>query len=145
MGKEKYLIPQGEVIALEPAMDIDRSGSFEGSIGVIAYEDKLLPVYSLTNNLGLSGELPESARICICLHHEDAEFGIVCDEVDSLQDLNFTVVAIPECMRSDNCPVDNLAVYGSKVVNIISSESLLKLLPDLNPTEREYIKSGQKI
>lgn len=145
LGKEKYLIPQGEVIALEPAIDIDRSGSFDGNIGVVPYENKRLPVYSLTNDLELSQTLPESRRICLCLSHDGIGFGILCDDVDNLQDVNFTVVSIPECMRTENCPVDNLAVYGNKVMNIISAESVLKLLPSSIPPEREFLTSGQKL
>ena len=132
LGKTKYLIPQGEVIGLEPAIDVDLSGLDDGSIGAISYENLKLPVYCFTQNLELTRTLPESRRICVCLRHGDIQFGLLCDEVDNAQDLNFATFMVPECMKTENCPVEKLAVYGNKVINIVNTESIARVLPPFN-------------
>lgn len=148
LGRDKYLIPQGEVIALEPAVDIDLSETDDESIGVISYKNKRLPVYNFTQNFEVSQTFPESRRICVCLHQEDIQFGILCDEVDTVQDLDFTIAMIPECMQTESCPVHNLAVYGNKVMNIISTESISRLLTSSGLPDAgllDGLKTGQKI
>lgn len=139
LGRDKYLIPQGEVVAFEPAIDIDQVSMDDGSIGRIAYKNKQLPVYSFTSALELVQTLPESRRICVCLRHGDIQFGILCDEIDNVQDLDFTLFPIPECMQTDSCPVENLAVYGNKIISIISTESISRLLPSSVSLDTELL------
>ena len=130
LGRDKYLIPQHEVVAFEPVVDIDKAEADDNSIGVISYENVHLPVYHFTSDLRLSGTTDESRRICICLRHEDIQFGMLCDEVDNVMESDFSMFNLPECMKTETCPVIKLAVSGNKVLNVIDTKSLAKLLPD---------------
>ena len=124
-------------MGLEPAVDVDLSRTDDRSIGVILYENRQLPVYCFTQDLELTRTLPESRRICVCLRHGNFQFGLLCDEVDNTQDLNFATFMVPECMKTENCPVEKLAVYGNKVINIVSAESIMRVLPSFNPSVTE--------
>ena len=120
LGRSKYLIPQEDVVAFEPVVDIDKSGTDENSIGVIAFENDSLPVYEFTSDLELSGTISETRRICVCLRHGDIQFAILGDEVDTVQSTDFSIFTIPGCMQTGNSPVRNLAVSGNKVINVIT-------------------------
>ena len=141
LGREKFLIRQEEVVALEPAMDVHKSISSEGWTGTISRDGNDYPVYNLTSNLELSNTPPDSRGICVCLSYENIQFGIICDEVDNMTTSDFTYFMVPDCMQTESCPVKNLAVSGNKVTGIISLEAIFRFLPVYASTEPDLLDS----
>ena len=120
----KLLLPQSEVWALEPAVDVDTTTRSPHGVGWISHQGDWWPVYCLTRDLAVLAELPEARRICALLKKREGYLGMVCDDLITVQGESLQFYPVPVCMRSSSSPIQNLAILG-KDVGLVSTTAHL--------------------
>jgi chemotaxis signal transduction protein len=127
-GRRKLLIPQNEIHSLEPVADIKTGDGSLEALGTIRFAGELWPVYSLTEDLDMSTEIPGSRRVCVVLSAADGYFGLLCDDVAILGgEQPLRLKPVPVCMRKSDSPVQALATLGGQVI-VVSEVALLEAL-----------------
>lgn len=117
------LIPQQQIHALEPGFDVQRA---EGDGGAwIAVAGDLYPVYCLSEDLRPVPETRGGRRICVLLDTGSRLFGLLCDQVAMLDRARTETVPLPECMRTPDTPLQELALHGERVFCVTSAPELL--------------------
>jgi hypothetical protein len=107
---------QSDVRALESASYVDANNPWEGSIGWIAYMRQRWPVYSLSDQLELSDDVPPSRRTCALLAIETGYFGMLCDDVSIVTQAAWQTHEVPVAMKNASTPILGLIHAGDKLM-----------------------------
>jgi hypothetical protein len=105
----QWLVPQAEVQSLESLTDLDRTVQAPGSLGALAFQDDWWPVFCLSGELRLLAQLPPPRRVCLLLSNGTERFGLVCDQVGTL-DHPPRLHPLPRCMTLPATPLQALAL-----------------------------------
>jgi len=126
MGDRGLLLPQHEVLSLEPIQDLESAETDDNSqIGCITLKGQQVPIYCLSRDLIPIREIPEDHRLCVLLQDElGASFGILCHDVVTMESTKLRVIPLPECMRLPGTPIRALALDGEQIFCISSSSDL---------------------
>lgn len=134
----RLIIPQTQVYALEPVLDVSYK---DDNIGYIQIDDVICPVYTLSEELTPLVTIPEQRRICVLLHtditmesalQEDLYylpanmFGLLCDQVvlDEWTD-KIEIFPLPACMRTIATKLIGLMLKDNEILGITSAKELL--------------------
>ncbi len=119
--------PQGEVVMVDLAADIQSAASEESEIGYLVQEAQKWPVIALSKSFKLLSHLPPERRFCVCFGagEDEAAFALACDEVASLA-LEEVAAFQPmlECMQSPLTPVQHLGKHAEQLVLVVSTETM---------------------
>jgi len=148
MGERDLLLPQHEVLSLEPIQDLE-SAKADGNnqVGCITLKGQQVPIYCLSQDLRPIKEIPEDHRLCVLLQDQHGvSFGILCNDVVTMESARFRVIPLPECMRLPGTPIRALVLDGEQVLCISSSNNLTALIatsgqpqPDLDDCDETGI------
>lgn len=123
MGTLKLVIPQPQVYALEPAIDVVYSD--ENTVGMVTVDDADWPVYCLSEELGLLQKIPKERRICTILYAKGGLFGLLCDQVILADWLNDAlIIPLPICTRTVQTRLQGLMLHGEEVLCMVSAQEL---------------------
>lgn len=122
------LIPQHQIQALEPAFDVQSAGGT--GVGWISMGGTRLPVYCLSNDLQTTRAVPADYPICVLLNANGNRFGLLCKQVQMLEESEVDISPLPECMRTAENPLWGLLRQGEKVVCATSADDLLACLDE---------------
>ena len=118
------MLRQSDVRALESASYVDANNPWEGSVGWISYMRQRWPVYSLSDQLELSDDVPPSRRTCALLAIEAGYFGLLCDDVSVIKQAAEQTHEVPLAMRDAYTPILGLLHAGGKLL-CVSNPALL--------------------
>lgn len=116
IGGQDLLFQQSEVRALESASYVDCNNPWEGSVGWIAYMRQRWPVYSLSEQLELLDEVPNSRRTCALLATEAGYFGLLCDDVSIVKKIEGLIHEMPTAMKKADTPIQGLLHAEKKLL-----------------------------
>ena len=127
LGRTRLLFPRSELLALEETPETGPAGD-DGSIGMVDRNAAILPVYNFDEHLQLLGEAQDTRRTCVCLRDGCSAFWILCDKAEIVDGAEMQIIALPECMRSTNTPVQALAMQGTRILCISNMERMSGLI-----------------
>ena len=134
------LIPQHQVHALEPGVDVQRSQG-DGA-DWIAVGGAPSPVYCLSADLKPIREVPAGRHICVLLDIGPRLFGVLCDQVVMLDQAGLDIPPLQGCMRTPGTPLHGLVLQGEQVMCVTSADDLLACMgqqgvdaPEWSPDE----------
>lgn len=125
------LIPQHQVHAVEPGLDVQRSAG--DAVGWIAVAGAHSLVYCLSGDLKPIREVPTGRHICVLLDSGTGLFGVLCNQVAMLEQAVIEVLPLPECMSAPNTPLQGLVLRDERVLCVTSAQDLLGCVGDERP------------
>jgi hypothetical protein len=128
IGKLDLLIPQSDIYSLEPAVDMIPSRQPSGSIGQIEQEDNIWSLYGFSEDLTLLDRWIKSYRIAILMKNVDPVYGLLCEQVYTLERSSISIHPLPPAMLTENSPLLALALNGEQVRCISSAKELTRLV-----------------
>ena len=128
LDDQGILLPQGDISALEPVLDIEIDEKPPAAAGQIEFNRQRWPVYALTGNLTVAREIPAHRRICVVVNKSGGHFGLLCDRFDTLQARDVTFQPMPACMLTPRTPIDALAIHEGRVELVCRGDGLAVFL-----------------
>ena len=122
------LIPQSDVYSLEPTVDIISTASHNGSVGQLEQSGNMWSLYALSSELNLLNSCPETYHIALLMKNVQPAFGLLCEQVDTIDRNQISIHPVPSAMKTENSPLLALALYGNEVRYISSASALSHLL-----------------
>lgn len=123
IGQKNYYIAQEDISTFESIHELGLDKEIDNTVGYISEQGKKIPVYYLSPTLDFVTDIPESTKICVILNH--INMALMCDEIRVMNTVNYKIMSIPECMYSDNSPLDSFCVFknnsGEEVLGMILS------------------------
>jgi hypothetical protein len=123
IGPIELALGQGDVRALESALDVYQSADGEAT-GFLDVAGQRYGVYAVDDALDLLRAPPAQRRVCVLLEHRSARIGLLADRVESVPAEALRLEPLAPCMRSADSPLEALAVHGSRVLLMTTSEQL---------------------
>lgn len=118
------VVPQSEIHTLEPLADVATDAASQGSVGWITAEGQRWPVYCFSKELTPMKTVPAGRRICVLVADGGRYFGLLCDQVQTLEGDQFLEWPLPECMKGPSSPVSSLILQGEKVYGMTTAAAL---------------------
>lgn len=146
MDKQPLLIPQHELLSLEPAQDLKRfPRGPRRSVGHISLGQDQVPVYCLSRQLELMNIAPAERRVCTLLQSpQHGLFGLLCDQVSTLHADARNTRTLPACMRLPDTPIRTLILDGERVLGATSANDLATLITSGAITDTESETEGSQ-
>ena len=110
------MFQQSDVRALESASGLEGNAPMQGSVGWISYMRQRWPVYCLSDQLDISGEVPPVRRTCALLAHETGFFGMLCDDMAIIKPDSRQLLEVPAAMKNADTPILGLLPFGDKLL-----------------------------
>lgn len=117
------LLPQHEVRAIEPVLDVNGAAAQGAVAGEIRLRGGTWPVLCPSDDLQPLAQLPAQRRIVAMLYTGERLFGLVCRNVASVLAQEVTRVALPDCMRSGEM-VTELGIHAARIVCLTDAARL---------------------
>lgn len=117
------LIPQQQVRDIKLALDVQRSAEHEKCW--ITFAGVNWPVYCVSEDLQPIRQLPIKRHNCVLLESGAGLLGVLCDQVEMLEQVGFKILPLPECMRTRDTPLQGLVLFGERVLCVTTAENLL--------------------
>jgi hypothetical protein len=125
----QLLIPQNDIYSLEPTVDITPAVTDNGSLGQLKQGDQVWSLYALSSDLTLLTSRPDSYRIAILMKNIQPAFGLLCEQVNTIDRSQIRIHPIPPAMDYKDSPLLALALTGEEVRTISSASALSCLFP----------------
>ena len=138
MGALRLLLPQNQVYALEPGLDVVHAAGED--LGWIEVADGRWPVCCLSEDLQPVRQIPPGRNICALLHTDAGPFGVLCDQVVMLgHQAEVDLLPVPACMRTTAMRLRGLVLDGEHVLCVASAPDLLAGVGEQHsPAEQAY-------
>lgn len=124
----KLLLPQNELRTLEPLEDVKHVSQEHLEVGWISIADQQWPVFCVSGDLSIMGEIPKQRRIAVMLGTGNEMTGILCDEIKFVGSEDLSVCPLPMSLRLPSSPLTDLVIYGDTVGCMTSSHNLISYL-----------------
>jgi hypothetical protein len=122
------LIPLTEVYSVESVLDLDRHRKSKGSVGSVRSSGEWFPVFSLTDDLEITGTLPETFRVCAIVGIGNIALALAGRSLVALDNSTIHHHPLPECMRTPRSPVRALAYDGQRILCETSVNDLVPII-----------------
>lgn len=126
-----WLIPQVDVHALEPVIDMLPAAGKPGAVGRFEQAETEWPVYALSPDFELLATRPEPRRIAVLMRHRQRAFGVLCERVAVAERSRLTLHPVPPCMDRQPSPLLGLALWDGEVLCVSSAKALERWLGGL--------------
>lgn len=121
------LIPRNEIRSLVTVAEIRASAETEGNaMGYISFENGDWPVFSLSNQLIPMDSAAEASRICIILHIDNEYMGLLCDQIQNIEQQQ--TQDLSACMCTTDTPISGVLIYDNAVACVTSTRRLNSML-----------------
>ncbi|MGZ8218964.1 hypothetical protein [Methylomagnum sp.] len=127
LGGTHWLIPQGDIHALEPVIDMAPAGK-SGAVGRFDQAGAEWPVYALSPDFELLPARPEPQRVAVLMRHRQRAFGVLCERVWVAERSRLTLHPVPPCMDRQPSPLLGLALWDGEVLCVSSAHALERWL-----------------
>jgi hypothetical protein len=117
-------LPQSEVHTLEAAGDVETDDEEHSFIGWITAGGQRWPVHCLSKDLDSMKAIPSGRLICVLVANEGGYFGLLCDEIQTIEGKEFDWSPLPECMIESATPITSLVVRKGKVCCMTTAADL---------------------
>ncbi|MDD1606491.1 MAG: hypothetical protein LUP96_07335 [Methylococcaceae bacterium] len=124
----QLLIPQNDIYSLEPIVDITPSAD-NSSLGQLQQGSQVWSLYALSSDLTLLTSRPDSYHIVILMKNVQPAFGLLCEQVQTIERSQIRIHPVPPAMNCKNSPLLALALTGEEVRCISSASALSDLFP----------------
>ena len=124
----RFFLPQKEIHSLELVIDINKIDPLTQAVGWFLEENQKWPLYCLDRELNILTYIPQSRKTCVLIRDRDFNFGILCDQINSLDDYHPMTYPIPKCMRTPGLPFERLILNKGKLECVTTSILLARLL-----------------
>ena len=135
-GSLNLIINQCEVISVEGLGEIDSDSPLQGSIGWLGYDNRKIPVYSLSDKFDLQRTVPSDRTICAVIQQDSAVIALTCSDAVNFKRNVIKQVPLPQCMHSVSSPIDTICLYRgnncTEVMFVGSAESLIDYVSNAN-------------
>ena len=124
----RFFLPQQEIHSLELVIDIDKTKPLPRTVGWFLEGSEKWPIYCLDRELNILSYIPSSRKACVLIGDRGLNFGVLCDEVSSLEDSHPTTCPVPKCMATPHLPIECLIVIEGKVECVTTTILLARVL-----------------
>ena len=124
----RFYLPQEEIHSLELVIDIDKTEPLARTVGWFLEASEKWPLYCLDRNLNLLFYIPASRKACVLISDRGFNFGVLCDQVSSLENWHSMTHPVPKCMATPHLPVEGLIVIDGKVECVTTTMRLAGIL-----------------
>jgi hypothetical protein len=128
-GGLKLLIPQSDIYSLEPTVDMTPDVTHIGSVGQLKQSGETWALYAFSPELILLNSCPETYHIAILMKNVHPLYGLLCEQVDTIDLSQIIIHPVPAVMNAHNSPLLALALHGNEVWFITSASALSQLFP----------------
>lgn len=125
----QLLIPQNDIYSLEPIADITPSVADNGSLGQLKQGSQVWSLYALSSDLTVLTSRPDNYRIVILMKNIQPAFGLLCEQVNTIESNQIRIHPMPPAMNCKDSPLLALALTGEEVLTISSASALSDLFP----------------
>lgn len=97
--------------------------------GVINYEEKILPIISLSEKFNFGEDKETESRKIIIVKREDKKFGIIVENVYEVRDVNSDLVEVapPITTKVERKYINGLIKLEDKIVILLNLDKILSL------------------
>ncbi|MBE9515998.1 MAG: hypothetical protein IME93_03370 [Proteobacteria bacterium] len=128
----RLAVPQKDAATIELVSALEVSVEGEAEAGWLEHGGAMWPTYSLGDHLELQEVPPKSRRFCIMFDAGDKQVGLLCDQVRMLpSDEDLSLQGMPECIGSEQSPVQWLSLLEGKMVVATKTGGIMKYMTDL--------------
>ena len=124
----RFFLPQKEIHSLELVIDIDKTDPLPRAVGWFPQASEKWPLYCVDRELNILSYIPPSHKACVLISNRDFNFGILCDQVSSLEGHHPLTYPIPQCMATPHLPIECLIVLEGKVECVTTTVLLAGIL-----------------
>lgn len=127
-GNQHLLIPQNDIYSLESAIDMTPPSIKDSySVGRLQESGIAWSLYTLSSNLTLLSTSPEQYRVAVLMKNRQPVFGLLCEQVYSIERSQIIIHSVPPAMRAKNSPLIALALIDTDVRCMSSATALAQL------------------
>lgn len=124
----QLLIPQTDIYSLEPIADLlPASNAYQNTVGQIKQGGEVWPVYALSSDLEVLNSSPVDSRVIVLMKNVQPEYGLLCEQVDTLKRSEVSILPMPTAVQSKNSPLLAIAVKATELRYISSASALSNL------------------
>lgn len=124
MDGSSLLVPQGQIISLEPVMDLRQSPSGQGSLGTMRFQGRSVPIFRLNDALEKQQSLDAEHRFCVIFDCRGTYFGLLCRQMQPVNRDQLILAPIPVCMRQADMVFRALAIREKAVIKLTNTLAL---------------------
>ena len=136
------LIPRQQVRAIKQAIEVQCS--VEDEKCWITFAGVNWPVYSVSEDLQPIHQLPAVRRNCVLLESGAGLLGLLCDQVNMLEQMELEILPLPRCMRTQDTPLHGLVLHDARVLCAITAANLLMCV-DQQACPADQLSSPQRM
>jgi len=126
-------IPQNEVRALEPVLDVrPLTKPAPNAAGFLSLDGRQCLVYALDSDFKCLATIPSQHRICAILSHRDESYALACVEVRMLPRSALATHEIPRALANQKSPVRALVVSNNQLLLGTTSSAIFAHVSQLN-------------
>jgi hypothetical protein len=121
-------LPLGELVSLEPVLDVDFDDRQVPSIGSLRAAQEQCRVFALSDALEVQGEAPQDHRICAVVDLGSERVALTCRAVATVETGAISAFPLPQCMRTAVSPVRGLLEADGEVLCWTDAAGLARIL-----------------
>ena len=110
-----FFLPQKEIHSLELAIDINKADPLSQAVGWFRETGEKWPLYCIDRELNVLSYIPPIRKVCVLISDRGFKFGVLCDQISSLDDRHPMTYPIPKCMMTPRLPFEGLIIIEGKV------------------------------
>ncbi len=122
------LFRKNEVRSVEMMDDIETPSPETTGAFLYRHGNSECPVFALDRDFGILPRVPAQRQHFVLLASESGEFGIACDQTSFLRRADARLIPLPECMQSQDSPVQGVALIADSISFLCSSSALADCL-----------------
>ena len=131
LDKTDFLLASEQILSIEAATDINWKDTDKFLCGEIVINGLNIPVFNFDENLAMDNAVDPKRKICLCLRSEAYLYGLPCEQVNTVNTHELKIVELPLCTKTQNTPVINLAIKEQKIINMIDTNSIGRLIDEI--------------
>lgn len=128
LGKTRFLLPDREVLSIEPILNIDLTHEDNDDFNFITMNDKKISVYAFDEDLQLVSAKDYRHQFCVFLDDGQDRIGILCDDAGKVTLDDIKLHELPDCMLSTDTAIQNIAVSNNNLYCVSNFTNLLQLI-----------------
>lgn len=128
LGRTRLLLPGGEVLSIEPVLNVRPEHKHNGAPGFITIAGADLPVFAIDEDLRIATAIGSSHEVCVCLANGQDRFGILCDDAGMVYQDDIKLHELPACMINADTAILSIAEINNNLYCVSDTKSLARLI-----------------
>ena len=118
-------VPQYEIDSVESVASLDIRTKQAGQLGAYRIDEIEYPLYYLDRHLKLA-QPPPTAEQCVLLRNNEYQFGLLCEQLETLRREQIQLRAVPTSMQSEHSPLQAFAINQGKRLGCVTTVGSLQ-------------------